>query len=178
MSIKGLKDPITNEMFFFDDGTIIADLLVLQKYTISTTEEENNAELALRVLQKARDSKLNELNDSYNNAQYINVIDGYVFKVPLKGEVFKVDIKKQHDIAQHYGTANLIYIDIYGVPQTIPNIPKEQWSDFYVTANIISEANYATKLQYQLQILQAETINALNNILITFQDVQTYNLLH
>lgn len=125
------------------------------------------------ILQKKKETNLNELNIAYEQAQYIKIESKHDFLIPLKGEYFKVDIKKQHDLAQDYGSANLIGIDVNGAPQMIPNIPKEMWSNFYVTANTISEGNYSLKLQYQYNIDQTQTIEELDNIVITFPPIQT-----
>ena len=115
------------------------------------------------LLQEAKDIKLIELETIYAQFQWIRVINGHTFMIPLSGEGFK-QVSNQANAAKINGSASLRWPDIDGNIRTLFNIPLSEWLKFFSPAKSISEINYFSKEDKILQINACLTSSALNAV--------------
>lgn len=133
---------------------------------------ENNTLEIKQDFSREKGKKENEVNKAYEEAQYIEIQNGHIFMVQLKGENF-LNIERQVFSANIRGFADLITTTIDGNVQVIKNIPKEQWNIFYEKAKDISVNNLSIKTKLLFAIKNVTTQEELDNIKIEFPPIET-----
>ena len=118
-------------------------------YYIMSDEEILALQPDLAVLKR---SKLELLEKVYTGAQYIKVVNGHTFYIPLKGEFYNTHITQKLTVAQSRGYATLVAQDMTGAGITIEDVPYSFWKKFIEVADPISISNFNLKNSYLEQI--------------------------
>lgn len=112
----------------------------------------------------SKETKLKLLDNLYTAAQYIKVINGHSFLIPLKGDTFNILITNQVLAAQVAGSASLSFPDINGMMQTLIDVPFSEWQKFYIKAKKISFSNLILRDDKITEINNCQTSKELDEI--------------
>jgi hypothetical protein len=132
-------------------------------YKSQSQKEDDLLPSAEELLQEAKNEKIKELESLYSNAQFIRVINGHTFMIPLKGEFFNVVVANQVLAAKVNGSASLRAPDIDKNIRTLMGIPYSEWEKFFKPAKLISFANFNLKEDKILNINACLTSSDLND---------------
>ena len=133
-------------------------------------------ETLLKELQTAKTNKNTLIQDAYSLAQFALVNNNNsTFKIELKGNNW-LDFERQVLKANINGVADFIAINEDGVLKIIKDILFTILQPLYKALCDVSVGNYIIKNQLLYQVNNAEDILTLENIIITFPEIQTFTI--
>jgi hypothetical protein len=127
-------------------------------------------------LKTAQTNKYTLIENAYSLAQFALVKqNGSIFKMELRGNNW-LDFERQLLKASINGVADLIAINEAGILKVLKDIPFVVLQPLYKSLCGISVGNYAIKNQLLYQVNNAQDSSAVENIVITFPEIQTFTI--
>jgi hypothetical protein len=127
-------------------------------------------------LKTAKENKNILIENAYSLAQFAYVKqNGSIFKMSLRGDTW-LDFERQLLKASINGVADLIAINESGILKVLKDIPFLVLQPLYKNLCDVSVANFTIKSQLLYQVNIAQDNSAVENIVITFPDIQTFQI--
>ena len=116
------------------------------------------------------------IKDAYSKAQFSLVKqNGSIFKVALSGDNW-LDFERQVLKASVNGVADLVAINEAGILKVLQDIPFSVLQPLYKNLCNVSVGNFTIKNQLLYQVNIAQNSSDVENIVITFPDIQTFQI--
>jgi len=155
------------------NGNIIQDSPWVE---ISNDTEDVKNYFKIIDLKNAQVNKTTLIKDAYSKAQFGLVKqNGSIFKVALSGENW-LDFERQVYKAVVNGVADLVAINEAGMLKVLKDIPFAILQPLFKNLCDVSVGNFTIKNQLLYQVNIAQDSSAVENIVISFPEIQTFTI--
>lgn len=155
------------------NGNVIQDNPFVE-LSISSDEYKNYQKQI--DLKNAQVNKTALIKDAYVKAQFAMVgQNGSVFKVALSGDSW-LDFERQVLRASINGVADLVAINEAGILKVLKDIPFATLQPLFKNLCNVSVGNFIIKNQLLDQVNIAQDSSAVENIVISFPQIQTFTI--
>jgi len=129
------------------------------------------------LLQNAKDNKIEEMEESYNKAQKIRIINGVTFDMPIRGELFNITMPQiiAYGKSNEEGNSYIRITDISNIVFT-GQLPYDLLEEVYNISYEISIKNNNNKYYFIDQVNKMKTENEVKDYKFEFISNSEINL--
>lgn len=130
------------------------------------------------LLQNAKNDKIKEIEETYNKVQYVKIVNGITFYMPIRGDLFNVILPQVIKIGQGRKD-NLSYLRVVNSINNIEyvgKLPYDLLDDIYQKTYDISINNNNNKHAFIKEINAKQELENVKNYNFNYIPIQTINI--